>query len=201
MINLQRVAKEIKSVGLYDLVLQDVQRDLGKNRVNEEEIQKVMDTNPQILQDYMQTNVEYNLSNIHIKDIAIENLKDEDKQKAQRVNENLAELKELEKYTLDFEQSATLVIIFSIEFFVLFSVQYFIVLLGLKEWQTWIYGLFASTVIFAWAYGKKQSKLYGKNNEIYEKKYQQTQQLLAELEDSGALSKEDLWIFESDEHV
>jgi len=201
LINLQRVAKEIKSVGLYDLVLQDVQRDVGKNRVNEEEIQKVMDTNPQILQDYMQTNVEYNLSNIHIKDIALENLKDEDKQKSQRVNKNLAELKELEKYTLDFEQSATLVIIFSIEFFVLFSVQYFIVLLGLKEWQIWIYGLFASTVLIAWAYGKSQSKLYKKNNAIYEKKYQQTQQLLAELEDTKALSKEELWVFESDEHV
>ena len=38
MINLDRVAYEIKTVGLYDLVLQDVQRDIGKNRVSEDEI-------------------------------------------------------------------------------------------------------------------------------------------------------------------
>lgn len=201
MINLDRVAFEIKTVGLYDLVLQDVQKDAGKNRVSEDEIKETISKNPQILQDYMQTNVEYNLSNIHIKEICDDDLKDDNKQKAQEINENLKELKELEKYTLDFEQSATLVIIFSIEFFVLFSVQYFIILLDLKEWQWWIYGLFASTVFYAWLYARKQSKLFAKNNLIYEEKYEQTLKLLAELEANGCIKKEDLLISESDEHV
>jgi len=201
LINLDRVAYEIKTVGLYDLVLQDVQRDAGKNKVSEEEIREIMSTNPQILEDYMQTNVEYNLTNIHLKDIPTDNLKDENKEKAQRVNANFKELKELEKYTLDFEQSATLVIIFSIEFFVLFSVQYFIILLDLKEWQWWIYSLFASTVFFAWLYARKQSKLFDKNNQIFQEKHKETLKFLNELEQDGIIKKEDLLISESDEHI
>jgi hypothetical protein len=201
LINLKRVANEIKSVGLYDLVLQDVQRIFGRNRVSEEEILDAISKHPQLLDDYMQTTVEYNLSNIHIRDINIDDLKDECKSKAKVVNENLALLRELEKYTLDFEQSATLVIIFSIEFFVLFSVQYFIVLLNLKDWQWWIYGLFASSVAVAYWYGKKQSRLYAKNKKIYDEKYVQTQQLLNELEKEGCITKEELLIDECEEHV
>ena len=201
MINLDRVAFEIKTVGLYDLVLQDVQRDAGKNRVSEDEIKDIISKNPQILEDYMQTNVEYNLSNIHLKDIPTDDLKDEHKKKAQQINENFKELKDLEKYTLDFEQSATLVIIFSIEFFVLFSVQYFIILLDLKEWQWWIYGLFASTVLYAWLYARKISKLFDKNNVIFQQKHKQTLKLLKELEEDGVIKKENLFIGESDEHI
>jgi ABC-type multidrug transport system permease subunit len=201
LINLQRVAREIKSIGLYDLVLQDAQRVAGKTRLSEVEILQILDNNPEILQDYMQTNVEYNLSNIHIKDIEIENLKDDCKQKAKDVNANLATLRELEKYTLDFEQSATLVIIFSIEFFVLFSVQYFIVLLNLKEWQWWIYSLFASSVAVAYWYGKKQSRLYAKNKKIYDALYMQTLKLMEELEEDECIKKSDLLIEECEEHV
>ena len=201
MINLQRVAYEIKTVGLYDLVLQDAQRFAKKQRLTQEEILQILQDYPEVLQDYMQTNVEYNLSNIHLKDIEVENLKDECKQEAQEVNENLAELRELEKYTLDFEQSATLVIIFSIEFFVLFSVQYFIVLLNLKAWQWWIYGVFASSVAVAYWYGKKQSRLYAKNREKYDALYIQTLKLLDKLEERGCITKSELLIAECDEHV
>jgi len=201
LINLQRVANEIKTVGLYDLVLQDVQRVAKKTRITEHEILEILAAHPEILQDYMQTNVEYNLSNIHLKDINVQNLKDECKQEAQTFNENLTKLRALEKYTLDFEQSATLVIIFSIEFFVLFSVQYFIVLLNLKEWQWWIYSLFASSVAFAYWYGKKQSRLYAKNKQRYEVLYLQTLQLLEVLEEKECVKKADLLIHECEEHV
>ncbi len=201
MINLQRVTKEIKTVGLYDLVLQDVQRFWKKNRVSEDEIYEAMQKRPEILNDYMQTTVEYNLSNIHIRDIKIDDLKDKCKSKAKQVNKILALLRELEKYTLDFEQSATLVIIFSIEFFVLFSVQYFIVLLNLKDWQWWIYALFASSVALAYWYGRKQSRFYAANKKIYDEKYLQAKALLEDLQEQGCIKKEDLMIKECDEHV
>ena len=201
MINLQRVAREIKSVGLYDLVLQDVQRIASKTKVSEEEILEILQTHPQILQDYMQTNVEYNISNIHIREIEVENLKDECKAKAKEINDNLKRLQELEKYTLDFEQSATLVIIFSVEFFVLFSVQYFIVLLNLKEWQWWIYSLFASSVAIAYWYGKKESKLYAKNKKIYDALYLETLKLIEDLEERGCIKKSELMIEECEDHV
>ena len=201
MINLDRVAREIKTVGLYDLVLQDVQRAAGKNRISEEEILQILEKDPQLLQDYMQTNVEYNLSNLHVKDIDVKDLKDDCKQKALQFNQNLSQLRELEKYTLDFEQSATLVIIFSIEFFVLFSVQYFIVLLNLKEWQWWIYAAFGSTVLFAWLYARKQGKLYKKNKKIYDEKYRQTLELLAQMHSQKCVDKSELLVEECEEHV
>ena len=201
MTHLPRVALEIKTVGLYDLVFQDVQKILGKSRVSEEEILEVLHTHPQILEDYKQINVEYNLSNIHLRDIDLEKIDVKCKEKAQKVNENLQHLREIEKYTLDFEQSSTLVIIFSIEFFVLFSVQYFIVLLDLKEWQLWIYSFFALSIVVAWWYANKERKVYSLNNEIYEKKYEETLKMIAELENEGCLKKSDLIIAECEEHV
>ena len=201
MIHLKRVALEIKTVGLYDLILQDVLKIAGKSKLDEDEIIEIIKSNPNILEDYKQLNVEYNVSNIHLRDVDLDKIDTRHKNKAKKINDNFKQLKELEKYTLDFEQSSTLVIIFSIEFFVLFSVQYFIVLLNLKDWQWWIYSLFASSVAFAYWYGKKQSKLYEKNNKIYNELYIQTLKLLEELEDSGSIKKSDLIIEKCEEHV
>ena len=201
MINLDRVALEIKTIGLYNLILEDICKISAKTKVSEEEILKVLDENPQLLEDYKQINVEYNLSNIHLRDIEIADLKDDCKQEAKEINKNLAHLREIEKYTLDFEQSATLVIIFSIEFFVLFSVQYFIVLLNLKDWQWWIYTVFASSVLFAWLYARKQRKIYESNKIIYDEKYIQTLKMINELEHRGCITKSKLLIAECEEHV
>ena len=201
MIHLKRVASEIKTIGLYDLVLQDVQKIVGKTKVTEEEILDVIDKNPQILEDYKQINIEYNLSNIHLRDINIENIDNNYHKDVIQINKNLAHLREIEKYTLDFEQSSTLVIIFSIEFFVLFSVQYFIVLLDLKEWQILIYSIFASSVAIAWWYAKKEQKKYLINSKIFEKEYMETLTLIGDLEDKGIIKKSDLIIESCDEHI
>jgi len=201
LIHLKRVALEIKTVGLYDMVLQDVQRIAGKNRVSEEEILHIMQAHPQILEAYKQINVEYNLSNIHLKDIDLSTVPEEVKEEAERINTNLGLLREIEKYTLDFEQSSTLVIIFSVEFFVLFSVQYFIVLLDLKEWQWWIYGFFALSIVWAWLYAKKERGIYEKNSLIFETTYEETLRMIEKLETAGYLKKSDLIIASCDEHI
>ena len=201
MIHLKRVANEIKTIGLYDLVLQDVQKIAGKTRLTEDEILEIMQKNPQILEDYKQINVEYNLSNIHLRDIDISKLKESCKENSKKINQNLTKLKELEPYTLDFEQSSTLVIIFSIEFFVLFSVQYFIVLLDLKEWQLLIYSLFASSIAIAYWYAKKEQKKFTLNSKIFEEKYKETQNMIIQLEKEGCIKKSDLIINSCDEHV
>jgi len=199
--HLPRVAMEIKTVGLYDLVLQDVQRIAGKQRVSEEEILAIMEEHPQILEEYKQINVEYNLSNIHLRDLPVDTLPEACRREAEAINRDLHRLRELEKYTLDFEQSSTLVIIFSIEFFVLFSVQYFIVLLDLKAWQWWIYSLFALSIVVAWWYAKKEQKKYAENSAIYAQKYEKILAAIAELEARGCLKKSDLIIEECEEHV
>jgi hypothetical protein len=202
VIHLERVANEIKEVGLYNLILQDVEAILKKRKPTQQEILEVLKSNPEILEEYKQTNVEYNISNIHIRDIDINALKDEEcKEKAKEVNKKLKLLREIEKYTLDFEHSSTLVIIFSVEFFVLFSVQYFIVLLDLKEWQWWIYGLFLSSVVIAWIYAKKEKKKFEENSKLFEKEYRVVQKMLAELEEKGCIRKDDLIIRECEEHV
>ncbi|MFK5881309.1 MAG: hypothetical protein QM482_03760 [Sulfurospirillum sp.] len=201
MTNLQRVAKEIKDVGLYDLILQDVQKLAGKRKLSMEEILDIMQKNPQILEEYKQVNIEYNLSNIHIDKVEKSNINEEYHQKIETINQNLKKIKEIEKYTLDFEHSSTLVIIFSIEFFVLFSVQYFIVLLDLKEWQLWIYGLFASSILWAWLYAKKQKKLYIKNSKKFNELYKETKSLLDDLEDKNVLKRSEIYKNLSEEHV
>ena len=201
MIYLKRVALEIKTVGLYDLILQDVLKIADKTKVDEDEILEIIKNSPQILEDYKQVNVEYNLSNIHLADIDVQSLKEESQEDAKDINDNLQLLRVIEKYTLDFEQSSTLVIIFSLEFFVLFSVQYFIVLLDLKEWQWYIYALFALSIVIAYMYAQKEKKIYAKNSAIYEETYENTLQKIDKLEESGYLKKADLIIKECEEHV
>jgi ABC-type bacteriocin/lantibiotic exporter with double-glycine peptidase domain len=196
-----RVIDEIRHVGLYDLILQDVQKLTGKEKPDAQEVEEVLKKHPAILRDYMQTTVEYNLSNIHLRDIDLESIDARCRPKAKQINENLARLRELEKYTLDFEQSSTLVLIFSVEFFVLFSVQYFIVLLDLKAWQWWIYGLFALSILAAWLYARKMRRRYEEGNAEYARLYEETLKLIASLEEEGELCKEDLYISESDEHI
>ncbi len=201
MTHLPRVAEEIRTIGLYDLVLQDVQKIAGKQRLTQTEILQIMETHPEILREYKEINVEYNLSNIHLRDIDLTHLEGKCRTDAEAVNQELAELREIEKYTLPFEHSSTLVIIFSIEFFVLFSVQYFIVLLDLKEWQLWIYGVFASSIALAWWYAKKEQKKFARNNARYERQYIKTLERIAALEMQGCLQKSDLIIMECEAHV
>jgi len=201
VIYLKRVALEIKDIGLYNLILEDVQKIVGKTNLSENEILEVLKTHPEILEEYKQLNVEYNLSNIHIKDIPLDGLSQECKDEAKEVNENLKLLRELEPYTLDFEQSSTLVIIFSVEFFVLFSVQYFIVLLNLKTLQWYIYGLFALSIVAAWKYAKKERKKFEVNKKAFEKLYEETLEKISRLEDRGCIKKEDLLIEECEDHV
>jgi len=201
VLSLKRAAKEIKDVGFYNNILDDIERVLGRKKLTLEEIEEVLKTNSEILNSYKQLNVEYNLSNIHLKNIPLNNLSSECQEKAIKVNKNLDYLREIEKYTLDFEQSSTLVIIFSIEFFVLFSVQYFIVLLDLKEWQIPIYAFFATSILIAWWYAKRERKKFEKNSKIFDKLYDETLDMIEELEREGCIKKSDLVIEKSDEHV
>jgi len=201
LLNKKRMINEILHVGLYDLVLQDVQKIVGKEKPTNKELEEVLEKEPQILRDYMQTNVEYNLSNIHLRNIEIEEIDTVAKPKAQTINENLEIMRNIEKYTLDFEHSSTLVLIFSLEFFILFSVQYFIVLLDLAAWQWWIYAFFSLSIVGAWWYAKKEQKKYKINKERYEKLYTETLALIEALEKEGHIKKERLYIDESDEHI
>ncbi|WP_368028764.1 hypothetical protein [Arcobacter sp. s6] len=178
LIDLNLVAKDIKNVGLYDFILQDCLKISNKNVLIEEEIISLLQSNNEILENYKQTNIENNISNIHFRNLELERLEEHQKINANQINSNLNLLRNIEKYTLKFEESPTLVFIFSIEFFILFSVQYFIVLLGLKNWQWEIYGLFSLSVLFSWMYANKQKEKYKINNKKFKEVYLQTEQLI-----------------------
>lgn len=178
LIDLKLVAHEIKNIGLYDFIYQDCQKVLSKQNITEEEIYSLLQTNHKILEEYKKTNLENNISNIHFENIVLDKLSADDLSKARQINKNLDILRDIEKYTLSFEESPTLVFIFSIEFFVLFSAQYFIVLLGLKEWQFEIYGVFISSIIFAWIYAQKQKRKYDFYNQEFCELYNETEGLI-----------------------
>ncbi len=201
MLSIKRAAKEIKDIGFYNNILDDIERFLGKRKPSLEEIEEVLKSNQEILNSYKQLNVEYNLSNIHLRNIDTDSLSPQCQNEAKEINRNLNRLREIEKYTLNFEQSSTLVIIFSVEFFVLFSVQYFIVLLNLKEWQWWIYSFFALSILIAWLYAKKEKKKFETFSAEFKELYDKTLDLIDKAEKKGCIKKEDLIIEQSDEHV
>jgi ribosomal protein S16 len=175
MVDYKRAAEEINTIGLYDPVLQEALKIADKRALDREEIVYLLENNKELLESYKNLNLEYNISNIHIEDFEIDTKSPE---KLHKINQNLQFLRENEKYTINFEQSTTLITVMSIEFFVLFSVQYFIVLLDMKEWQLEIYALFAMSIVVAWFYTKKQKELYRLKKAEYEKKYIETQKLL-----------------------
>ena len=147
MINIKRVALEIKTIGLYDGILQDILKKVGLKNMDEKEIEHFLIDNPDFLAEYKTLNTEYNIGNIHLRDIeTIQAVEEGVKEKVELLNSHLSFLRENEKYTLDFAQSSTLLTVMSIEFFVLFSAQYFIVLLDMKNWQLEIYGLFLASI-------------------------------------------------------
>ena len=201
MIHLDRVASEIKHIGFYDMLYQDIKDRLGNQNPSEEDIKDILQKEPKFLQDYKQLNVEYNISNIHIRDIPLDGLSDECLEDAKEVNVKLARLRELEPYTLEFEKSSFLVILFSIEFFVLFSVQYFIVLLSLKEYQWYIYGLFLFSIVVSWWVARRQKRKFVEGNSEFEKLYSEIESRLKSLDDRGCIDYDSLIIKESDEHV
>ncbi len=201
MIHLDRVASEIKHIGFYDMLYQDIKDRLGDQNPSEDDIKDILQKEPKFLQDYKQLNVEYNISNIHIRDIPLDGLSDECLDDAKEVNAKLAKLRELEPYTLEFEKSSFLVILFSIEFFVLFSVQYFIVLLSLKEYQWYIYGLFLFSIVVSWWVARRQKRKFVEGNSEFEKLYSEIESRLKSLDDRGCIDYDSLIIKESDEHV
>ncbi len=196
-----RVAREIRDVGLYDRILQEIRTVAGKQEVDVPEIGEIIRRRPDLLDEYMQTNVACNLSNIHLGDLPAHAFEGECRRKAETVNANLALLRRIEKYTLDFEQSPSLVMIFSAEFFVLFSVQYFIVLLNLKAWQWEIYGVFALSVLAAWLYARSERHKFAENARRFAQTYEATEALLALLEADGCLNRADHMIDACDDHV
>ncbi len=202
MVNIKRVALEIKTIGLYDGILQDILKKVGVKNMDEKEIEHFLIDNSDFLTEYKTLNTEYNISNIHLQDASNKFAYDvEDVKKIELFNSHLSFLRENEKYTLDFAQSSTLLTVMSIEFFVLFSAQYFIVLLDMKNWQLEIYGLFLASIAWAYWYSKKQKALYARKKDEFEDRYEAALLILSQLEDAGVVKKDDLWISQSDEHI
>lgn len=171
MLNIKKAAEEINTIGLYDGVLQEALKRADKKALSVEELEYMLKNDKELLDLYKNLNLEYNISNIHIEDFEIT---EESPEKLRKINQNLQFLRENEKYTIDFEQSTTLITVMSIEFFVLFSVQYFIVLLDMKESQIEIYALFALSIVIAWLYSKKQKKLYALKKTEFNTVYEET---------------------------
>lgn len=202
MINIKRVALEIKTIGLYDGILQDILKKVGLKNMDEKELEHFLMDNPDFLAEYKTLNTEYNISNIHLGDVKTTGRAGEEaKEKIELLNSHLSFLRDNEKYTLDFSQSSTLLTVMSIEFFILFSAQYFIVLLDMKNWQLEIYGLFLASIGWAYWYSKKQKAVYVTKKEEFEARYEEALLILSELEDAGVVNKEDLWITESEGHI
>ncbi len=201
MILLRRVASEIKHVGLYLRILQEIEDRIGRKNPSEEEILEELRRSPDLVAEYRETNLECNISNIHLKPIEIDALPGECRDLGRRVNEALRELGRLEKYTLDFEKSPVLVMLFTVEFFVIFSVQYFIVLLGWKEWQLEIYGAFALSILWAWWYATRQRRVYAENRRRFDELYASTLERIADLEARGCLDRETMYVERSAEHI
>jgi hypothetical protein len=57
------------------------------------------------------------------------------------------------------------------------------------------------SIVAAWIYANKERKVYETNNAVFEKVYEETLEMIKELEEQGYLKKSDLIIESCDEHI
>ncbi len=107
MIDIQKVALQIKEDSLYNTILFEVEEKLDCQNVTTDEIVKLLNRDAYFLQEYRNINRYSELSSIHAKQLSILN---DDSQEAktmkERINNNVQKLKDLENFSVDSTGSA-----------------------------------------------------------------------------------------------
>lgn len=107
MINIKKVAHQIKFDGMYNTVYIEVQENLKNEDPTLQEIEKLLEKNEYFVWEYKELNRYGELSSVHAKKLEI---KDSDASDAknfkEKLNENIQKLRNLEMFEVDSKNSA-----------------------------------------------------------------------------------------------
>lgn len=107
MINIKKVAHQLKFDGMYNTVYIEIQEKLKKEDPTLEEIKQLITQNEYFINEYKELNRYGELSSVHAKKLLI-NENDSEKEKTFKtaLNENVQQLRNLENFEVDSKNSA-----------------------------------------------------------------------------------------------
>ncbi len=107
MINIKKVAHQLKFDGMYNTVYIEVQEELGNEDPSIEMIEELITKNEYYINEYKELNRYGELSSVHAKELQIdENESEEVKTFKSTLNANVQQLKNLENFEVDSKNSA-----------------------------------------------------------------------------------------------
>lgn len=159
MINIKKVAYQIKFDGMYNTVYIEIQDELNNQNPTVEEIEKLLyNNNEYYIWEYKNLNRYGELSSVHAKKLDIkEDDNEELKTFKQNLNENVQQLKNLENFEVDSKNSAYSIWIGSVGVMVIFMAHNIVALFSdlYNTHGTLVYISFAIILGFTyWSYRK-----------------------------------------------
>lgn len=129
MINIKKVAHQIKFDGMYNTVLNEIEEKLDNTDLTVEDIEKILNESEYFVLEYKELNRYGELSSVHAKELEV---KDGDdalaKSFKEKLNENVQTLKNIENFEVDSKNSAYSIWIGSVGVMVIFMAHNIIAL-------------------------------------------------------------------------
>lgn len=199
MIDIIKVAQQIKEDVLYNTIYFEVKEHLNNSNPSYEEIEQLLKNEESFLQEYRNINRYSELSSIHAKALTFKEEENSDvKEIKEIINQNVQTLKNLENYSVDSKGSAYEIWIGSVGIMIVFMLHNVIALFT-ELYSTHgaiVYTLFA-LILYATYYGyTKMKKNHEKNHSVYKALYHKTQTMIEQ-----ALQRGDIEYYEMYEHI
>ncbi|MCK5788426.1 MAG: hypothetical protein KAH32_05485 [Chlamydiia bacterium] len=161
MINIKKVANQIKFDGMYNTVYIEVQDELKNEDPSVEEIEKLITSKEYYIWEYKELNRYGELSSVHAKKLDIKEDEEESLSAYKtKLNEEVQQLRNLEMFEVDSKNSAYSIWIGSVGVMVIFMAHNIIALFSeyYTTHGTWVYILYAAILgLTYWAYRKAKS--------------------------------------------
>ena len=183
MINIKKVAHQLKHDGMYNTVLIEVQEKLNNEEPSVEEIEELITNDDYYINEYKELNRYGELSSVHAQKLTIEEGDNEEvKTFKTTLNENVQQLKNLENFEVDSTNSAYSIWIGSAGVMVIFMAHNIVALFSeLYHTHTaWVYGSFALILGFTyWAY-RRMKQNHEEQHERYKIIHKETRAMIKE---------------------
>lgn len=196
MIDIKKVAKQIKDDSLYNTIYYEVKEKLKIDTPSYEEIEILLKDDEYFLQEYRDINRYSELSSIHANKLEIlENEQNESKKLKKSINENIQKLKNLENFSVDSKGSAYEIWIGSAGVMVVFMVHNIIALFTelYNTHGTLIYAIFILVLFVTYYAYKKVKDNHEKQHVSYKKLYSFTETLINEAFKNNYIKRNELY--------
>jgi len=192
MLDIKKVARQIKEEGLYTFIYNEMKETAGKGELSEEEVLRLLKENPKFLQDYKTLNTQSEISNIQI---AYQEILDDDspecKKIKQMININREELIRLEPYENEPDSMLYAVWVGSAVIFLIFVIHNLVVLYTFwyEKYPAVVYLSYLVVCLSGYLYYRKRIKDHLTKHTEFKKIKSKTEELIEKGKKEGCLKK------------